>query len=152
MFTRIGPVKSASLNYDEHGKSKGSGTIIFSKSTDAAKAIKEYHDRLFDNRPMKLELVVQASKTTVLTTGQVAIKAQPTIASRLGQPNGNASGGGPIRNGVAAGGIRKGKSSQHRRGGARGGMRKRSGGPIKSEDQLNAEMDAYMKDSDMKDA
>lgn len=65
-----GNVRNASLNYDAGGKSKGNGTVVFNTSADAAKAIREYHDRTFDGKPMKLELVVSAnaSKNTSLAS------------------------------------------------------------------------------------
>ncbi|KAI8893574.1 hypothetical protein BC833DRAFT_531636, partial [Globomyces pollinis-pini] len=58
LFARIGPVRSAQLNYNQDGKSKGVATVIFSKLGDAHKAYTEYHNRPLDNRPMKIELII----------------------------------------------------------------------------------------------
>jgi RNA recognition motif-containing protein len=60
-FDLEGQVKSAQLNFDANGKSKGSGTVVFAKKQDALKAVQEYNNRTLDNRPMKLELIVDAS-------------------------------------------------------------------------------------------
>ena len=57
-LTHVGPVKSAQLNYNAEGKSKGVATVIFHKAGDAAKAFAEYNNRTLDNRPMKVELIV----------------------------------------------------------------------------------------------
>jgi THO complex subunit 4 len=58
LFARIGPVKSAQLNYDSNGKSKGVANVTFVKAGDAQKAFNEYHNRPLDNKPMKIELII----------------------------------------------------------------------------------------------
>ena len=54
----IGTVRSAQLNYNAEGKSKGIATVVFSKKGDASKAFAEYNNRTLDGRPMKIELIV----------------------------------------------------------------------------------------------
>ncbi len=61
LFSRIGPVKSATLNYNEKGQSKGVAQVVFAKVGDAAKAHAEYNNRQLDNKPMKIELIVDPS-------------------------------------------------------------------------------------------
>ena len=53
-----GPVKSAQLNYNAEGKSKGVATVVFTRHGDAAKALSEYNGRKLDDRPMRIELIV----------------------------------------------------------------------------------------------
>jgi THO complex subunit 4 len=58
LFARIGPVKQAQLNYDANGKSKGIANVTFAKPGDAQKSFNEYNNRPLDNRPMKIELII----------------------------------------------------------------------------------------------
>lgn len=58
LINKIGPVRSAQLNFNEHGKSKGVANVIFVKAGDAHKAYQEYHNRPLDNKPMKIELII----------------------------------------------------------------------------------------------
>ncbi|KAJ3251680.1 hypothetical protein HK103_002203 [Boothiomyces macroporosus] len=73
LFSRIGPVKSAQLNYNAEGKSKGVATVIFAKSGDASKAYNEYHNRPLDNKPMKIELIINPNSAKIASIAQ----AQP---------------------------------------------------------------------------
>ncbi len=50
--------------------------MTFRNAVDAAKAVKEYNGRSFDNRPMKIELLVSAT----------AIPPPAPATSRLGAP------------------------------------------------------------------
>ncbi|SCV74143.1 BQ2448_6575 [Microbotryum intermedium] len=50
LFTStVGPIISASMAYDAHGRSKGTATIHFRKAADATKAFQQYNKRLIDN-------------------------------------------------------------------------------------------------------
>ena len=53
-----GPVRSAQLNFNQEGKSKGVATVVFSKAGDAHKAFQEYNNRPLDQKPMKIELMI----------------------------------------------------------------------------------------------
>jgi len=50
------------LQYNQNGQSRGIADIIFSKPDSAAKAAKDLNGMLVDKRPMKIEVVVDASK------------------------------------------------------------------------------------------
>ncbi|KAJ3208426.1 hypothetical protein HDU82_002515 [Entophlyctis luteolus] len=67
LFSTIGPVKSAVLNFDHTGKSTGTGTVIYKRAGDTQRAITEFNGRLFDGRPMRIELVVSATNIASLT-------------------------------------------------------------------------------------
>lgn len=60
-----GPVKSAQLNYNADGKSKGIANVVFVKSGDAHKAFTEYHNRPLDNKPMKIELIINPDSAKI---------------------------------------------------------------------------------------
>ncbi|KAJ0378646.1 hypothetical protein COL922a_014063 [Colletotrichum nupharicola] len=49
------------LTYNQNGTSRGIASIVFSKRDTAAKAAKELNGLLVDGRPMKIEVVVDAS-------------------------------------------------------------------------------------------
>ncbi|KAE8387812.1 RNA binding domain protein [Aspergillus alliaceus] len=56
-----GPVKRVMLTYNQNGTSRGIASIVFSKPDTAAKAAKDLNGLLVDGRPMKIEVVVDAS-------------------------------------------------------------------------------------------
>ncbi|KAJ5757541.1 uncharacterized protein N7511_006235 [Penicillium nucicola] len=61
-FTKsAGPVKRVMLTYNQNGSSRGIATIIFAKADTATKAAKELNGLLVDGRPMKIEVVFDAS-------------------------------------------------------------------------------------------
>lgn len=57
----VGPIKKVSLHYNQHGESRGIADITFTKPDSAAKAAKEQNGIKIDGRPMKVEVVVDAS-------------------------------------------------------------------------------------------
>jgi len=61
----VGQVKKVSLQYNQNGQSRGIADISFNKPGVAAKAAKELNGMLVDKRPMKIEVVVEASSVTV---------------------------------------------------------------------------------------
>ncbi|CAG8103610.1 unnamed protein product, partial [Penicillium salamii] len=65
-FTKsAGPVKRVMLTYNQNGTSRGIASIIFNKPDTAAKAAKELNGLLVDGRPMKIEVVFDASHAPV---------------------------------------------------------------------------------------
>ncbi|KAK5708910.1 RNA-binding RNA annealing protein, partial [Elasticomyces elasticus] len=56
-----GPVKRVILTYNQNGSSRGVANIIFSKPETAAKAAKDLNGLLVDGKPMKIEVIVDAS-------------------------------------------------------------------------------------------
>ncbi|PVU95480.1 hypothetical protein BB561_001797 [Smittium simulii] len=50
LFQQIGGVRKAALNFDSRGKSKGNGEVIFSKASDAYRALEKYNGVTLDGR------------------------------------------------------------------------------------------------------
>ena len=116
-------MKACSLNYNAEGKSKGVANVVFTRTGDGVKAVKEYNNRTFDGRPMKIELVL-------------APNAIPTVsaANRLGAP---------VKTRDASVAKRgRGAGRGRGRGGKRGGSTRK---PATAAD-LDAELDGYMND------
>jgi THO complex subunit 4 len=136
-----GPLKSANLNYNAEGKSKGVANVVFNRPGDAARAVKEYNNRTFDGRPMRLELVVSADVVTAVPA-----------TSRLGAPvnKGGNSKQGQQQQQQQKGG--RGQQQGQQRGGNRGGRRGGRGGKRgpsskpKTAEELDAELEGYMND------
>ncbi|CAG8034832.1 unnamed protein product [Penicillium salamii] len=86
-FTKsAGPVKRVMLTYNQNGTSRGIASIIFNKADTAAKAAKELNGLLVDGRPMKIEVVFDASHAPVAPaakplTERIAQKARPKSAA-----------------------------------------------------------------------
>ncbi|KAL1972860.1 hypothetical protein VTN31DRAFT_6402 [Thermomyces dupontii] len=88
-----GPVKKVMLTYNQNGTSRGIASIIFTKPETAAKAAKELNGLLVDGRPMKIELVVDATHVPEvpapkpLTERVAQPKSQPKAATTSGKPS-----------------------------------------------------------------
>ncbi|KAI9928098.1 hypothetical protein AWENTII_007791 [Aspergillus wentii] len=87
-FTKsAGPVKRVMLTYNQNGTSRGIASIVFSKPDTAAKAAKDLNGLLVDGRPMKIEVIVDASHAPgvptpkPLTERVVQAKSQPKPAT-----------------------------------------------------------------------
>ncbi|RUP47982.1 hypothetical protein BC936DRAFT_145111 [Jimgerdemannia flammicorona] len=133
--TGIGPLRKVQLNYDQNGKSKGQATIIFQRARDGAAAFDKFHNVTLDNRPMKIEILLNPS-TALLAPAPVIVPAFVNAASPAGRAGGNARGGSGSRGG-------RGGSSRSRGGrGGRGGKKEQR--PHKTQDELDAEMAEYM--------
>ncbi|KAF7714686.1 Uncharacterized protein PECH_008283 [Penicillium ucsense] len=81
-----GPVKKVMLTYNQNGTSRGIASIIFNKADTAAKAAKELNGLNVDGRPMKIEVVFDASFAPPVVppkslADRVAHKPQPKPAT-----------------------------------------------------------------------
>ncbi|KAK5199729.1 RNA-binding RNA annealing protein [Exophiala xenobiotica] len=76
----VGKVKKVSLQYNQNGQSRGIADIIFSSSDAATKAAKDLNGMLVDKRPMKIEVVMDASSVP----GPTAAKS---LADRVAYAN-----------------------------------------------------------------
>lgn len=56
---------SAVLNYDRSGRSSGTGTVIFQRKNDAARAVDRFNNVALDGRPMKLTAYVPFNDAAV---------------------------------------------------------------------------------------
>ncbi|ORX84218.1 RNA-binding domain-containing protein [Anaeromyces robustus] len=64
LFNDIGPIRSVSLNYDQNGRSKGSGQVVFVRRGDAKRASDKYNKVTLDGRSMKIEIVLSSTASS----------------------------------------------------------------------------------------
>ncbi|CRL26196.1 Nucleotide-binding, alpha-beta plait [Penicillium camemberti] len=81
-----GPVRRVMLTYNQNGTSRGIASIQFVRADTAAKATKELNGLLVDGRPMKIEVVYDASHVPAVPaakplTERIAQKARPKSAA-----------------------------------------------------------------------
>ncbi|KAJ5508607.1 hypothetical protein N7527_010750 [Penicillium freii] len=81
-----GPVRRVMLTYNQNGTSRGIASIQFARADTAAKATKELNGLLVDGRPMKIEVVYDASHVPTVPaakplTERIAQKARPKSAA-----------------------------------------------------------------------
>ncbi|KAF3385369.1 mRNA export protein mlo3 [Penicillium rolfsii] len=124
-----GPVKRVMLTYNQNGTSRGIASIIFVKADTALKAAKELNGLHVDGRPMKIEVVFDASHAPTVPAPKplaerVVQKSQPKPATAA-KPAANKA--------KARGG----------RGAARGGRGRNPRGKAKTVEELDAEMVDY---------
>jgi len=98
----VDPVKRILLVYGPNGQSRGIATVIFSKPTAAAKAVKELNGVKVDGRPMKVEVIVEGkdvaapppAKTLMdrVTQPKNAAKPKPATGAKGEKSGGKKSG------------------------------------------------------------
>ncbi|KAL8936534.1 MAG: hypothetical protein Q9216_004877, partial [Gyalolechia sp. 2 TL-2023] len=127
----IGPVKRVTLSYGPNGVMKGIVTIVFVRAESATKALETLDGVKVDKRPMKIEVVLDASKATATA---------PTKA--LGDRITPGKGPKPV---TAAKPATNGATTRGGRAQGRGGRRGRNAGRAKPKtaDELDAEMVDY---------
>ncbi|KAF7122587.1 hypothetical protein CNMCM5793_000612 [Aspergillus hiratsukae] len=124
-----GPVKRVMLTYNQNGTSRGIASIVFSKPDTAAKAAKELNGLLVDGRPMKIEVVVDASHAP-------SVPAPKPLGERVAQVKSQPK---PATAAKAANTARGRGARRGRRGGARSSNRPKP----KTVEELDAEMVDY---------
>jgi len=122
LFSEFGSMKSATIHYNSNGKSLGTAVVTFVRSQDAMRAMKQYNGVHLDGRAMRVSMEGGGGGVGV------AVK-------RLGQS-------GRERGGQGRGG--RGGRGRGGRGGGRGGKFNSKPKP-KTAEELDAEMDAYLK-------
>lgn len=152
----VGPLKSASVNFDQHGKSKGTAEVSFVAKADALAALSRYNGATLDGQPMSIEVVAAAAAALggagrggIASRVGGAATPQRTVTFAGGAPRSfgaapqrmiGSGGGRPRGGGRGAGGARPGGGG----GGSRGGGRSGRGKAVeKSAAELDAEMESY---------
>ncbi|KOS41274.1 hypothetical protein ACN38_g7858 [Penicillium nordicum] len=120
------------LTYNQNGTSRGIASIQFVRADTAAKATKELNGLLVDGRPMKIEVVYDASRAPAIPapkplTERIAQKARPKSATKAKED----------KTTPAEKGSRRGKGSARPRG------RNAGRGKPKTIEELDAEMVDY---------
>lgn len=128
LFADFGQLRGASVHYDRSGRSLGTAHVIFERRSDAVKAMKQYNNVPLDGRPMNIQLPTSELPAPPTRSASAPAARKPFSPKR------------PLRGGRGggAGGVR--------RGGAAAGGAKRTPKPAMTAEQLDAELDAYVKD------
>ncbi|KAI9731329.1 MAG: hypothetical protein M1834_005232 [Cirrosporium novae-zelandiae] len=126
----IGPVKKVLVTYNQNGVSRGIASIIFNQTDAANRALKQLNNVNVDKRPMKIEVVLDASEAPApqpvkpLSERVAQPKAQPKSAVTTKANSVNTRGGRKTR------GTRRGRNAGR--------------GKPKTVEELDAEMADYM--------
>ncbi|EAW13244.1 RNA binding domain protein [Aspergillus clavatus NRRL 1] len=132
-FTKsAGPVKRVMLTYNQNGTSRGIASIVFSKPDTAAKAAKDLNGLLVDGRPMKIEVVVDASHAP-------SVPAPKPLGERVAQVKSQPKPATAAKTAAAA----RGRGRRGRRGGAAATGRTSNRPKQKTVEELDAEMVDY---------
>ncbi|GAN08419.1 conserved hypothetical protein [Mucor ambiguus] len=126
LFGQIGTLKRAFLHIGPNGKSAGIADVVFQSSQDAERARNTYNNVELDGRPMR---ITQASIISAVSN------APASNAPRRSNLRGGNNGGRRDNNNSSSGGRR-------------GGGNKRESRPKPSQQDLDAEMDSYMGNSE----
>ncbi|PVU87691.1 hypothetical protein BB560_006451 [Smittium megazygosporum] len=132
LFQQIGTVRKATLNFDHRGRSKGNGEVVFSKESEAYRALEKYNGVTLDGRPMKIEVVVMPNAGMQVPVPVPVPMIMPAHTGMRLNTRGRGGRGGRRGGGARDGGARGGKrgNNDHKK-------------PLSRED-LDAEMDDYM--------
>lgn len=137
LFQEFGTIKSATLNYDQSGRSHGTADIVYVRKDDALKAFNTYNGVPLDGRPMKIEMISSDLQASPAPAQRGSYRTETRGNRRQSFGDGNRRSGNQQTRGGRGG---RGRGIGGR---GRGGSRGRRGGKPVSKDQLDAELDAY---------
>jgi len=141
LFGEVGRLLKADVHYDSNGRSLGTADVVYERPGDARKAFDKYNGLSLDRKPLQMTVVDDKPRSSV--TSRVTSSGHRQM---YGIPQG------PIYAG-RGGGYGTPRGGLGGRGGARGGGRgagrgaRRGGRPRpKTEEELNAELEGFMKE------
>ncbi|KAE9040094.1 hypothetical protein PR003_g5093 [Phytophthora rubi] len=137
LFGTVGEVSKAEIVYDRSGRSKGIARVWFTRRSDADKAIKQYDGRTLDGQPMQIALDSDKNVRNGLF-GTALEREGNDVKFKVSFGGGNNDNDQPKgrRN------RRRGRGDKDSQGG-----RGRDSAPSKTAEDLDNEMDTYMKDA-----
>jgi len=141
----VGPIKKVEISYGPNGVSRGIANITFHRFDGATKALGALNGLLVDGRPMKIEVLVDASRAP-------AVAPPKGLSERIVQPKSQAKSQPKsaattkaATNGANSSATRGGKAA---RGKGRGGRTARNPRPAKkTAEELDSEMADYFDNS-----
>ena len=128
LFSEFGRLRRYGVHYNAQGSSIGTAEVVFTRASDAMKAIQAYQDVPLDGRPMRLHVAMSSFRITQLPGGTSPVPSR---------------GGGARRGGKRVRGARRSRGG----GGGGGG----SGRIMPSAIELNDELDLYHLKSEKSD-
>ncbi|KAK3250680.1 hypothetical protein CYMTET_39954 [Cymbomonas tetramitiformis] len=136
LFEELGDVKRANVNFDRSGRSMGTAEVVYARRADAMNAMKRYNGVRLDGKAMDIEMA---------TSGGSAPSAVRNVVMRTStaQASSFAGGRGSGGRGGGKGGRNGGKGGKGGRG--KGGRKGGKGGASKSVEQMDDDLDSYMK-------
>ncbi|KAJ2662982.1 hypothetical protein IW148_002704 [Coemansia sp. RSA 1199] len=147
LFQQVGALSKVALNFNRRGTSSGSGMVVFKNPAHAQLAYNRYNNVELDHRKMVIEVVGAAPGVVPMVVPMIPQNFQPQQNAPGARRNRRGNGqGSSAQSGKSQGSAQSGNGNAQ---GGRGGRRRggRQDEPQPSAEQLDADLDEYMKDA-----